>query len=303
MLLTSVPNLSADVFGAVSSSTNFCNQFPTFPECSGWRTEPIYDNFWFCQYVDLPAMCNNPPDPQKEIIPRTGVYCCGIIGSQTPKNLSSSDVTFADTNETGRVLDISSYGELIIWTEKDHYAFGEQVNVYGKFNFDDPVLKNYNQFVDVALNDRKVVLDLPVHSNGWFAGYFTLSNPYLFYTGNNLITVSYFHTPTQHEPDKINQASYVFSTGDIKEESFSIVDKSSSQKMSYDVVTESGDLVNLNLAIVRLVTPDGLVLQLPNISSMDDIPDYLDIPMKPGQYEVTVTKGSQTASQIFEYVE
>jgi len=50
---------------AVTASENFCNTFPTFPECTGWRVEPIYDNSWFCAYVDLPTICKNPPDPQK----------------------------------------------------------------------------------------------------------------------------------------------------------------------------------------------------------------------------------------------
>ena len=298
-----------DAFGAATAGDNFCSAFPTHPECAGYRVEAIYDNFWFCQYVDLPAMCNNPPDPQKQIVTRIGNHCCGIIGSHVPKNISLGDALFADTSEKGQSLESSSssFGqELVIWTEKDHYSLGDRVNVYGKFDFDDSVLQNNNSFVDISLNDRKVVLDLPVHSNGWFAGYFMLSNPYLFYTGNNLISVTYFHTPTQHEPDKFTDASYSITTGNVvTTEPFSIdVQLSSTGKVSFDIITESDDkLINLNFAIVRLETPEGLVFPLPNISSIDSISDYLDFPLIPGQYEITVTKGNNVVSQSFEYVE
>ena len=186
----------------------------------------------------------------------------------------------------------------------DHYFLGDTVNVYGKFNFNDPILKNHNQFVDIILNDRKVILDLPVHPNGWFAGYFTLSNPYLFHTGNNLLSVTYFHNPTLENPDKFTQASYKFTTGDVRAEPFFIQDDDSSVgKISYKVSTESGESVNMDLAVVRLVMPDGIVLPLPNVSSVDDITDYLDDPLVSGTYEVVITKGNHSASQIFEYVE
>lgn len=308
-----IPNMSdnALVFGAATAGKYFCNAFPTHPECTGWRVEPISDNFWFCQYVDLPTMCDNPPDPDKQIIPRTGNHCCGIIGSHTPKNISIGDVQFAGISERGQSLDASSTAaqELAIWTQKDHYFLGDRVNVYGKFNFDDPVLKNNNPFVDIKINDRKVVLDLPVHSNGWFAGYFTLSNPYLYYTGYNLISVEYFHTPTQHEPDKFTTASYTITTGDVvASESFSIKDKSSSGKMSYEIVSESNDPVNLNFATIRIETPDGLVFALPNVSTVNDVSNHLDVDndvvsLIPGKYEITVTKGNHVVTQEFEYVE
>jgi hypothetical protein len=302
---------NSNAFGAATAGDNFCSAFPTHPECTGYRVEAIYDNFWFCQYVDLPAMCDNPPDPQKQIVTRIGNPCCGIIGSShVPKNISLGDVSFADTSEKGKSLESSSsssFGqELVIWTEKDHYSFGDRVNVYGKFDFDDPVLQNNNSFVDISLNDRKVVLDLPVHSNGWFAGYFMMSNPSLFYTGSNLISVTYFHTPTQHEPDKFTDASYRITTGDVvATEPFSInVKLSSAGKVSFDVISESDDnSVNLNFAIVRLETPEGLVFSLPNISSIDSISDYLDFPLVTGQYEITVTTGNNVVSQSFDYIE
>ena len=296
-----------DAFGAATAGDNFCNAFPTHPECTGYRVEPISDNFWFCQYVDLPAMCDNPPDPQKQIVTRIGNHSCGIIGSHVPKYVDLDDASFADTSEKGQSLESSSLGqELVIWTEKDHYSLGDRVNVYGKFDFDDPVLQNNNSFVDISLNDRKVVLDLPVHSNGWFAGYFMLSNPSLFYTGSNLISVTYFHTPTLHEPDKFTDASYGITTGDVvATQPFSIDVKSSTTgEVSFDIISESdNNIVNLNFAIVRLETPEGLVFPLPNISSIDSISDYLDSPLIPGQYEITVTKGNNVVSQSFDYVE
>lgn len=303
VMLVSVSNMTSPAFAAVTGSTNFCNQFPTYPECTGWRVEPISDNFWFCEYVSLPSMCNNPPDPKKEISPITDSYCCGIIGSFVPRDISLDNASFSFNAKQGQSSDILSQKELVIWTGKDHYDFGERVNVYGKFNFDDPILKNNNQFVDISINDRKVVLDLPVHSNGWFAGYFTLSNPYLFYTGNNLITVSYFHFPNQQESDKLTQASYIISTGDVPTDPFSIVDTSIPGKLSYEIISESNNSLSLDLAIVRLVTPDGLVVALPNKNSVDDVSKYLDISLISGQYEIVVTKGSHTSSQVFEYVE
>lgn len=296
------PDINGVAFGAVTAGSNFCNAFPTHPECTGWRDEPIYDNFWFCKYVDLPTMCNNPPDPQKQTTPRTGNYCCGIIGPNNLKYMSLGDAKFADTSEKGESLDSSSFKELVIWAERDYYSFGERVNVYGKFNFDDPVLKNNNPFVDISINNRKVIPDLSVHSNGWFAGYFTLSNPYLYYTGNNLISVTYFHTPTQNEPDKFAHVSYKITTGDILAEPFSIVDNSSSRKISYKILSESGDPANMDLTVTRLVTPDGLVLPLPSVSFMKDISDYLDVSLVPGKYEIIITRGNYTASQTFEYV-
>lgn len=302
-----IPSMTGIAFGAVTASSNFCKAFPTHPECTGWRVEPISDNFWFCEYVHLPSMCNNPPDLQKQIISRTDInYCCNVIGSHTPKNLTLDDVRFADMSKQGQLLDITTSKELVIWTEKDHYTFGERVNIYGKFNFDDPVLKNNNPFVDVSFNDRKVVLDLPVHSNGWFAGYFVLSNPYMFYTGNNLVSVEYFHTPTQHEPDKFTTAYYRVTTGEITTtEPFSIAVKllPSSKNISYEIITESGNPANLDFALTRLVTPKGLVFSLPSVSSMPNVLNYLDFSLESGSYEIVTTLGNFNASTVFEYTQ
>ncbi len=302
-VLTAIPNgINNIAFGAVTGGSNFCSAFPTHPECTGWRIDPIHDNFWFCEYVDLPTLCNNPPDPQKKIIPRTDNYCCGVIGSHSLKYVSLDGANFTDVSKRESSLDTSK--ELVIWTDKDYYSFGDRVNVYGKFNFADSILKNNNQFVDISINDRKVILDLPVHPNGWFAGYFVLSNPYLYYTGTNLISVTYFHTPTLNEPDKFAQATYKIATGNITTKPFSIDVKSLSGKISYEIITESNEFVNLDLAITRLVTPNGLVLSLPSLSSVKDISDYLDddVSLVPGKYEIIVTKGNHTTSQEFEYV-
>ena len=203
----------------------------------------------------------------------------------------------------GISLEDSSQQELVIWTQKDHFSFGDTVHVYGKFDFTDPILKNSNKFVDVSLNDRKVILDLPVHPNGWFAGYFTLSNPYLFYTGNNLLTVQYFHEPTQHRPDMLTHASYKFSTGNISTEPFFIENTSvSDDVISYKVLTNLEEPANLDLGIVRVEMPDGIVLSLPNISDVSNIEDYVEIPLESGTYDVSITKGDYSVTHMFEYL-
>jgi hypothetical protein len=72
------------------------------------------------------------------------------------------------------------------------------------------------------------------------------------------------------------------------------------------IVSESNNdnPVNLYLAIIRLVTLDGLVLPLPNVSSVDDISKYLDddISLTSGKYTITATQGDHVSSHTFEYV-
>ena len=113
--------------------------------------------------------------------------------------------------------------------------------------------------MEIRLNDRPVVLDLPVHSDGWFAGYFTLSHPYLFYNGSNLVSVTYFHAPTQQESDKFTHVPYALTTGDISvAESFYIdVESSASGKISFDVLSEFDDPASiwiLQLSGLKLLT-------------------------------------------------
>ena len=67
-----------------TASENFCEAFPLFEECVGWRTNPISDsyNYWFCNYVNLPEFCENKPDPEKQIILRDQDFCCKFIGPE-----------------------------------------------------------------------------------------------------------------------------------------------------------------------------------------------------------------------------
>jgi len=90
---------------------------------------------------------------------------------------------------------------------------------------------------------------------------------------------------------------------------FLIQDKSSlsSEKISYEVISESNNdnPVNLDLAIIRLETPDGLVFSLPSISSVNDISKYLDddISLTSDKYKIAATQGSHVSSYMFEYIQ
>lgn len=59
---------------AITGSLYFCSVFTTHSECTGWRNIPIADNFWFCEYVDLPTMCKHKPDLQKQVLPQFADY-------------------------------------------------------------------------------------------------------------------------------------------------------------------------------------------------------------------------------------
>ena len=204
----------------VTGSSNFCSKFYTHPECSGWRTIPVMDNYWFCEYVDLPNMCKYKPDPLKQITPKTSNYCCFSYDYHIPKDVTYLyyDPSFEEMTKKGKTLPSSSQSidELKIWTDKDHYKFGDRVNVYGKFDFGDPVLMKANKSVHVKFNESTVLFDLPVENNGWFSGYFYISDWLYFKSGKSQVSVTYFHTPNQLEPAKYVTKSYAFSTGDIK---------------------------------------------------------------------------------------
>ena len=167
---------------AVTASANFCEAFPTNSECTGWRVEPIYDNFWFCTYVDLPTMCKNAPDPQKQIPTLSADHCCRLFDDELVSLRDVSmlyyDPSFLQMMNRGLILDESyPVNELTIWTDKDHYNFGDRINVYGKFDFGDPIIKKSNLFVNVIFNGEIIIRDLPVRDNGWFAGFSFLDNP------------------------------------------------------------------------------------------------------------------------------
>ena len=293
----------------VTSSSNFCNQFTTHPECTGWRTIPIVDNYWFCEYVDLPSMCKYKPDPQKQILPKAADHCCVLYDSHVPNDLSVLyyDHVFEETTKKGKELSPSyPVDELVIWTDKDHYRFGDRINVYGKFDFGDTVLQNGNKSVNVKFNGNTVIFDLPVHENGWFAGYFYISDSRHYWTGSSQISVTYFHTPNQHESGKYATESYQFTTGDIKEPKNSFAIWASKNKFTNDIsygITSSGnEVIDTTSLVVRLTNPDGVVFSLP-IHSMDDLNDFVNnvSDFSRGIYKITMTMGDFVTATQFEY--
>jgi len=84
------------VDGIKTGSYNFCSQLPGYPECAGWRSEIITDDFWFCDYVYLEELCSSTPESEKELPLRTQDYCCRYIESELQKiqieeNVDSKD--------------------------------------------------------------------------------------------------------------------------------------------------------------------------------------------------------------------
>ena len=88
-IITSVFIFTVIIIGVIdtadaykTSGYNFCSAFPAYPECTGWRTDPLSDSFnlWFCDYVDLEGICENKPKPELKIDTRDQNYCCRFIG-------------------------------------------------------------------------------------------------------------------------------------------------------------------------------------------------------------------------------
>ena len=299
---------------AVTASANFCEAFPTNSECTGWRVEPIYDNFWFCTYVDLPTMCKNAPDPQKQIPTLSADHCCRLFDDELVSLRDVSmlyyDPTFLQMMNRGLILDESyPVNELTIWTDKDHYNFGDRINVYGKFNFGDPIIKKSNLFVNVIFNGEIIIRDLPVRDNGWFAGFSFLDNPRYDKTGLNTVSVSYAHIPTLESAYRLDTATYQFTTGDIPQpkKPFSIwlnADKFSiDEPISYRINSEVLLPLNLkNNLISRITNPDGVVFSLPS-NSMGNLEAYMNSvsDLRDGNYTISMTVGNFTATNTFEY--
>lgn len=299
---------------AVTASKDFCESFPTYSECTGWRVIPIYDNFWFCAYVDLPTMCNNPPDPQKQIPILDADYCCRLFDDElvSPRDVSHLyyDPSFLSMVQRGLMLDESyPVKELVIWTDKDHYNFGDRINVYGKFDFSDPILKKSNSFVSIEFNGENVIPNLPVRNNGWFAGFFYLDNPRYHTTGLNTVSASYVHVPTLENSHRLDTSTYQFTTGDIPEpkKSFSIwltEDKfSMNDHIGYGTepkIPLPHDLKH-NL-ISRITNPDGIVFTLPT-NSMENLDVYMNeiSDLRNGNYTISMTVGNFTTHNMFEY--
>jgi len=302
------------VEAAVTASENFCEAFSTFPECTGWRVQPIHDNFWFCAYVDLPTMCKNPPDPQKQIPTLDANYCCRLFDDNLVSlhdvSMLYYDPSFLQMMKRGLILDESyTVDELVIWTDKDHYNFGDRINVYGKFDFSDPIIKKSNLFVNVVFNSEIVIRDLPVRNNGWFAGFFFLDNPRYHTTGLNAVHVSYTHIPTLEHSYRLDTSTYQFTTGNVPEpkkpfsiwlnaDTFSI-----GEHINYGTNPETplpSDLKH-NL-ISRITNPDGIVFPLPT-NSMEDLEVYMNSvsDLRDGNYTISMTVGNFTTVNTFEY--
>ena len=313
-----------DVEAAKTGSYNFCAQLPAYPECAGWRTESVLDNYWFCKYVDLKNYCNNSPDEDKQIPLRIGQYCCPHI-EETPLKKFQLDDEFSNLeikvkNTTDSIL------PLIIWTDKDHYNYGEKLTIYGKFDFNDPTIvknihdTNFDQTarisektfgVDVKLNGRDILRNIPVNSDGWFSAFTFMNNSYNFSTQYNLLEVEY-SIASKDVPlggPKTN-AVYHFTTGDIaqKDEKFDVIldDSSLPKKIKYEIVVSNPErfveLSRYDLIITRLTTPEGYAIPIDssfsgnNLSGEFELSNYGE-----GEYELRITYGNNTTKETFGY--
>jgi len=315
------------VDAAKTGGYNFCKAFPTYPECTGWRTEAIGDNFWFCEYVHLKNLCKNAPEPEKQIELRTQDYCCRYIGPELQKTKTN------DSHVVSQVVlpsdTVESILPLIIWTDKDHYNYRDKVIVYGKFDFTNPNIKqnigqtNFSQTseisektftVDIKLNGRIILRDIPVNSNGWFSSSFTHNNIYTFSTQSNFVEVEYIVTgkdiplggPKTH-------ATYHFTTGDIAkmDDSFKVwIDKTSlPNKIEYGVIVKDPDrfieLSRNSLVITKLINSEGYTIPIESMFSIQNTgAEYKGFKeFGQGKYEIQITYGNNTAKETFEYID
>ena len=315
---------SAD--GTKTSSYNFCTAFPGFPECAGWRTEPISDNYWFCEYVDLKTLCKNLPNPGKQIPVRTTDYCCRQINSNF--ELQKNKQSIAPETEIIPNNTQESIAPLIIWTDKDHYNYRDKTIVYGKFDFTNPtIIENIghpefyqtgemieNNFtIDVKLNGRVILKHVPVSPDGWFSTYFFQNNRYTYATQNNLLEIDYVVTAKEIPlGGPKTHAIYHFTTGNIAkaENSFDmwLYDSELPNKITYGVITENSDrfieLSRYDLVITRLVTPDGYVVPVDSVFSGSTSTEYDGFKEYGfGTYEIQITYGNNTVKRTFEYIE
>ena len=310
-----------------TSGYNFCKAFPAFPECSGWRTEAITDNYWFCEYVFLSSLCTNPPDPQKQITLRDNDYCCRFIGEELK---TEQQIVENGQEEIENILpDLSKEKEsirpLIIWTDKDHYNYRDKVTVYGKFDFDNPtIIKNIDEFefeqtgektetfdIDIKLNGRIVLRDIQVSQTGWFSTFFFIDNKYNFSTQNNLLEVEYIVTAKDIPPGgPKTHATYHFTTGNIsrEDESFDLwLDNTLlPDKITYGLNSEQPErilnLMRQDLVKTRLTTPEGYVIPIASVFSIQNLSTQHEGFAKYGKgtYELRVTYGDNMAKKTFE---
>ena len=318
------------VGAAKTGSYNFCTQFPAFPECVGWRTEAIDDNYWFCEYVYLKELCKNTPDPEKEIKVKNQDDCCKYIGHRLEK---------LDTFQTGQdSLNVEPEGlkdklesilPLTIWTDKDHYNFRDKTIVYGKFDFTNPsIIKNIEgkEFaqtgevseetfnVDIKLNGKLVLQKIPVSSTGWFSAFFYHNNIYNFSTQNNLLEVEYIVSQGQSLlGGPRTHATYQFTSGDVAktDEMFDIwIDESSlPNKIQFGVIVENPERfiehTRHDLITTRLTTPEGYVVPIESTYSIKDLSkEYSEFKKYGhGTYEIQITYGDNVSKGTFEYLD
>ncbi|MGH1568830.1 MAG: hypothetical protein ACRBBZ_06575 [Nitrosopumilus sp.] len=332
ILSSSMYILLSDFSSADASKTgsyNFCSSNPTFPECTGWRTNAITDNYWFCDYVSLKEFCKNTPDPEKQIPLRTQDFCCRYIGGFELKRTSSDHFDQNLQYEKFPALKDKqeSLSPLIVWTDKDHYNFRDKVIVYGKFDFTNPSIiqniydVNFAQTgavsektftVDIKLNGKIILRNIPVSSNGWFSAFFFNNNPYTFSTQNNLLEVDYIITQGVIPPSgSKTHAIYQFTTGDIakKEDNFEIwLDNSTlPNEIHYGVNVENPEKFitqsRYDLVISRLITPEGYVLPINSDFTIQDVSTVYSKFREYGHgtYEIQITYGNNTSKASFEY--
>ena len=313
---------SADA--AKTGSYNFCVQLPAYPECAGWRTESISDNYWFCKYIDLKNYCNSLPDEDNQIPLRVGEYCCSHIEGiplqkiQPEKEFSNLEIKVKNTK--------SSILPLIIWTDKDHYNYGEKLTMYGKFDFTDPTIvkdiqdTNFDQTarisgktfdVDIKLNGIDILRNIPVNPDGWFSAFTFMNNSYNFSSQYNLLEVEYA-IASKDVPlggPKTN-AVYHFTTGNIaqEEDKFDIIlDKSFlPKKIKYEIIVSNPErfveLSRYDLIVTRLTTPEGYAIPIDSSFSGNDLSGEFELSNDvEGEYELRITYGNNTAKETFEY--
>lgn len=299
------------IYASKVGGSDFCVAFPLFPDCPGWRSESITDNYfhWFCDYVDIPEFCKNKPNSEKQIESRNQ-YCCRYIGSESLKLKTTNNQNSISKQETslGKNSSSESIAPLIIWTDKDHYNFKDKVTIYGKFDFTNLTLpkniqkKDFEQTgnivtktfiqegniieklpvsrIDVELNGLRVLRNIPVNENGWFSAYFYLNNSYLFATQSNLLEVKYIMTSGVIPPGGTRtHAIYQFITGDIakKEDNFElwIDDSSLPDSIRYGITVDNPErfieLGKYGLVTTRLTTPDGYTIPITSPFSIQDL--------------------------------
>jgi hypothetical protein len=343
LVLTSILFYSVSGIGeaeaATTGSFNFCSVFPQYAECTGWRTEVISDSYnrWFCDYVDLEKLCEHKPIQDKQITVRDQNFCCRFIGDE----LEIPHVEVQQASQLGGNSPDRSISPLVIWTDKDHYNFREKVTVYGKFDFTKfPIKKGIseNEFdqtgrivskdsiqkgriisesptldIDIKLNGRQILKNIPVHENGWFVTFFHLNDRYNFSNQNNLLSVDYLLYDSVPLGGPRTHAAYHFTTGDIakKDNGFGlwVDDSDTANGITYGITTENPEkfieLTRQNLISTRLTTPDGFTIPVKSFFSVQDLSREYEGFLEHGQgtYEIQVTYGDNTSKKTFEHYE